>query len=83
MQVERHIVIRDSWGAAMAHCSGPTPDGRCPRAAFGAVVPSAGRSVAVDTAGRTVAYAGPEQEVSCPVTVALAMATSPDSGRVA
>jgi hypothetical protein len=73
------IVIRDAWGAAKAHCSGPTPAGACPRVGVGETVPCAGSTIAPDRPGAWLPYKVPDAEVTCPVTTALALAGSPDT----
>lgn len=80
--MERRIVIRDAWGRDMAHCTGPASDGRCPRVEIGETVPCAGSTIAPDGAVRSVRYTVRVDEVTCPVTIGLAQAGSPDAARV-
>ncbi|HZS15282.1 MAG TPA: hypothetical protein VFC09_11850 [Candidatus Dormibacteraeota bacterium] len=77
--MKRDIVIRDAWGVAMAHCSGPAPSGACPRVGVGETVPCAGHTIVPDRPGAWLPYKVPDSEVSCPVTAALALAGSPDT----
>jgi hypothetical protein len=81
--MQRQIVIRDAWGSAVAHCTGPAAGGACPRVAVGEVVFCAGRTVEPDRAGHPVAYRVAEGELTCPVTEALALAATSDTARVA
>jgi len=80
--MERQIVIRDSWGRTMAHCTGPAPDGRCPRVEIGETVPCAGCTIAPDGAAPAVRYTVGADEVSCPVIIGMALAGTPDTARV-
>lgn len=77
--MQQHIVIKDSWSRAMAHCTGPDETGACPRVDPGDVVPCAGRVVAPDEPGAWVAFRVPDVEVNCPVTTARAMAATHES----
>lgn len=77
--MERHIVIRDAWGRTMAHCTGPTADGHCPRVGTGELVACAGRVIASEMDGGSIPFRVREDELTCPVTGALALAGSPDS----
>jgi len=72
--------MRDpTTGAEVARCAGPRPDGACPRVAVGAVLPCAGCLLVPAGAELSAAYPVAGQMTLCPVTLALAMAVSPDT----
>jgi len=66
-------------GQEVARCVGPRPDGACPRVDIGDVLPCAGCSLLPAGAAAAMSYAVPAQMTLCPVTLALAMAVSPET----
>ena len=71
-------ILDEFTGSEVQRCSGPAPDGSCPRVAIGDLLPCAGRALEPEgSAGQ--AYAVPAQATLCPVTVAAALAVSSDS----
>lgn len=74
------LVMRDpATGAEVSRCVGPRPDGSCPRVAVGAVLPCAGCLLVPAGAAFSAAYPVAQQMTLCPVTLALAMAVTPDT----
>ena len=74
------LVMRDpATGAEVARCIGPRPDGACPRVGIGDVLPCAGCLLAPAGADLAAAYPVAAQMTLCPVTLALAMAVTPDT----
>ena len=77
--MKRYIVIKDAAGEVTGACDGPDACGRCPHVAVGDVVPCAGQTVTPDGPGAWLPYAVPGAATVCPVTMALALAASPDA----
>lgn len=77
--MKRYIVIRAADGGILGECAGPDSRGMCPLVALGEVVPCAGLSLTADGHGSWLPYAVPGGETTCPVTMALALAASPDA----
>jgi hypothetical protein len=72
------VTIGDTEGRVVGHCSGPSPDGRCPIAGEAAAVPCAGHRVQTASQGR----AGWEIRVSpaateCPLLTRRVWAKEP------
>lgn len=77
--MNQYIVIREAAGEVVGQCTGADARGMCPRVAPGEVVPCAGHVLKTNGHGSWLPYAVPAGEVVCPVTMALALAASPDA----
>jgi hypothetical protein len=74
--VKTRIRILDPEGGdEVARCSGPAPDGSCPRVDIGAVIPCAGRVVDALPEFGDRPYTVSMQMTLCPVTVAASLAS--------
>lgn len=73
------IVIRAAEGDVLGECAGPDPRGVCPLVTPGHVVPCAGHTLTPNGHGSWFPYAVAGDETVCPVTLALALAASPDT----
>lgn len=74
------LVMRDPvTGDVVSRCNGPRADGACPRVAVGEVLPCAGCILAPANAGSAAGYPVSTQMTLCPVTLALAVAVTPDT----
>lgn len=77
--MHRYLVIKNRAGEIVGECAGPDPRGACPRAHLGDVIPCAGCLLTPDGHGAWLPYAVPAGETMCPLTMALALAASPDA----
>lgn len=77
--MKQYIVIRAADGEVVGECAGPDAHGLCPQVALGEVVPCAGCTLAAGGHGSWLPYAVAHGETTCPVTLALAYAASPDA----
>jgi hypothetical protein len=74
------LVMRDPYtGDEVARCIGPDADGRCPRVEVGEVLPCAGCLLLPRGAALSAGYPVDVHMTLCPVTLALAMAVTPDT----
>lgn len=74
------LILEGATGRETDRCTGPAADGSCPRVAIGDILPCAGcvLALAVD-GGEAVPYPVSRQATLCPVTVAAALAVTPDN----
>ena len=72
-------VLDESTGNEIRRCSGPAFDGSCPRVAVGGVLPCAGHVLVLATGGDAIPYQVSRQATLCPVTLAAALAVTPDN----
>lgn len=72
-------VLDPITGAVVVRCTGPAPDGECPAADVGDLVPCAGQAVAPAGVRGAQPFAVPGGATTCPVAWALALATSPET----
>ncbi|MBV8529434.1 MAG: hypothetical protein JOZ75_14080 [Candidatus Dormibacteraeota bacterium] len=73
-------IIDEATGAQVQQCTGPLPDGSCPRVAIGDILPCAGHGLAPAASGAGAQpYAVPGQATLCPVTLAAALAVASDA----
>lgn len=74
------LVMRDpDTGDEVDRCAGPKADGSCPRVAVGEVLPCAGCILEPRGADLDEGYPVTAHMTMCPVTLALAMAVTPDT----
>jgi hypothetical protein len=76
------LILDPQTGRSADRCTGPAPNGACPRAQIGDVVACAGEAVIpAKSAGTT--YGVPACMTLCPVTVALSLAVASDTSLLA
>ena len=73
------LILDEASGEQVQRCYGPAPDGSCPRVNIGDILPCAGHALrpADAVAGRR--YSVSAQATLCPVTIAAALAVTPDT----
>lgn len=80
MAEEIEIVILDEEdGSVIGRCTGPAPDGSCPRVAVGELVPCAGAELVAGGVTGGHPYDVPSSMTVCPVTLANMLAVSSDA----
>jgi hypothetical protein len=72
-------ILDEATGDEVLRCTGPLPDGSCPRVVIGDILPCAGHALIPEMAARGQAYAVPGRATLCPVTLAAALAVASDS----
>lgn len=76
-------ILDQATGVQVQQCTGPLPDGSCPRVALGDIVPCAGHAVVPALAAPgTQAHAVPGLATGCPVTLAAMIAIASDAAFV-
>lgn len=80
---QRILIIDPARSVVVSECSGPDVSGRCPRVAAGEVVPCGGATLAPAGQRRSAPFAVPLGETICPITLAMALAASPDAAGAA
>jgi hypothetical protein len=76
-----HTTLRmldEATGDEVQRCTGPLPDGSCPRVEIGDILPCAGYALVPEAAAGTQAYAVSGRATLCPVTLAAAIAIPSD-----
>ncbi len=74
------LIIDEKSGVEIQRCSGPARDGSCPRVAIGDILPCACHGLRpAQTATGEQMYAVSGQATLCPVTLAAALAVTPDN----
>lgn len=73
-------ILDEATGKEVMRCTGPAPDGSCPRVEIGDILPCSGHALAQASAGDDApTYDVPGQATLCPLTVAAALAVPPDT----
>ena len=73
-------IVDEATGREIERCAGPAADGSCPRVTIGDMLPCAGHVlVPLAPADRAFPYAVSGHATLCPVTVAAALAVTPDN----
>ena len=73
-------IVDAATGEDIGRCTGPAADGSCPRVAVGNILPCSGCVlVPLHAAEAAIPYAVSGQATLCPVTVAAALAVTPDN----
>lgn len=72
-------ILDEETGGEVQRCTGPLPDGSCPRVAIGDILPCAGHALIPAAAAGGQPYAVSGQATLCPVTLAAAIAVASDS----
>ncbi len=73
-------IVDETTGQEIERCAGPSADGSCPRVTIGDVLPCAGHVLVPAAVGdQAVPYAVSGEATLCPVTVAVALAVTPDN----
>jgi hypothetical protein len=66
-------------GVDLARCTGPAPDGSCPRVAVGDLIPCAKHAIVEGHVKHPHPYAVSGQATICPVTLAAMIAVESDA----
>lgn len=73
-------IVDEATGREIERCAGPAADGSCPRVTIGDVLPCSGHVLIPMTPGEAAfPYAVSGHATLCPVTVAAALAVTPDN----
>ncbi len=73
------LILDEATGEEVQRCTGPASDGSCPRVTIGDILPCSGHLLMPVNASRgRQPYAVSGQATLCPVTVAFALAVTPD-----
>lgn len=73
-------ILDEASGKQVQRCNGPAPDGSCPRVNVGDILPCAGYALRpADTGAGRRRYSVSAQATLCPVTIAAALAVTPDT----
>ena len=73
------LILDEVSGVEVQRCTGPAADGSCPRVAIGDIIPCSGHALVPAGAHTTHPYAVSGQATLCPLTVAQALAVTPDT----
>jgi hypothetical protein len=74
------LILDEASGEEVQRCSGPAPDGSSPRVSIGDILPCAGYALRpADTGAGQRRYSVSGQATLCPVTIAAALAVTPDT----
>ena len=79
--MKERVSILDKYSCEIDTCMGPSPDGSCPRAGNGSIVPCAGRYLLFAGSydrGVPRPYVVPPLTTYCPFTLAASLAVSSD-----
>ena len=77
MEAEMDIRILEE-GDELARCTGPAPDGSCPRVAIGDLLPCAGHAIVTGRTAHPHPYAVAGRATMCPITLASMIAVQSD-----
>ena len=79
MDPTKLLILDESSHEVTQRCTGPAPDGSCPRVAIGDILPCAGHLLVPEDAAGGTPYAVAGQATLCPVTLAAALAVNSDA----
>lgn len=66
-------------GKELERCTGPAPDGSCPRVVAGDLLPCAGHAIVAGDGGPRQPYAVAGRATMCPITLASMIAVESDA----
>ena len=73
-------IVDEATGREIERCAGPAADGSCPRVTIGDILPCSGHVlIPLAPADGVFPYAVSGHATLCPVTVAAALAVTPDN----
>jgi hypothetical protein len=72
-------ILDAASGAQVEQCTGPAPDGSCPRVVIGEVIPCAGHLLIRADAAGGLSYEVSAQMTLCPLTLAASLAVANDN----
>jgi hypothetical protein len=74
------LILDEATGEEVQRCTGPAADGSCPRVEIGDILPCAGQAlIPAGAAHGAQPYAVSGLATLCPVTLAAALAITPDT----